>query len=194
MVVGGEHPIDFVGPDQGSVTKLRERRGRVEHSRGGSALQLREPHALDDVRPRFASLAAIRRDYHDAVHALRPVDRRRGSAPQNFDRRDVVGIQVSQPVDRVVLLLAVVARRLRIAAPRHREQPAGERRVTDDHAIYDVQGIGRTDDCVGAADLYLRAAARGSRVLLDVSAGDSPRERPVQRRCRRGGDLGSGDD
>ena len=145
MVVGGEHPIDFVGPDQGSVTKLRERRGRVEHSRGGSALQLREPHALDDVGPRFASLAAVRRDDHDAVHALRTIDRRRGSAPQDFDRCDVVGIQVGQPVDGVVLFLAVVARRLRIAAPRHREQPARERRVTDDHAIYDVERISRTD-------------------------------------------------
>ena len=199
MVVGGQLAVHEVGKDQGAcrrvvldvagarVQSLGAR--RVEDARVEPALQLGEPYPLGDVGARLSRFPTVGRDDDHAVYTLGAVDRRGGGTAQDVDRRDVVGIEIGQPVDRVVLLLAVVARRLRVSARSHREQPRRNGRIAVNDAVDHEQGVRGSDHGVRAADLNLGTAARRTGVLLDVSPRDSSLERAIDRRSGHARDF-----
>src|SRR5581483_10080287 len=55
-----------------------------------------------EVPLRLARLALLRRDDHHPGRGLRAVDRRRGGTLQDFDRLNVLGVDVGDAVDAVV--------------------------------------------------------------------------------------------
>src|SRR5256885_1490646 len=81
---------------------------RVEYPSVKPPLQRGDSDPLDDVGAWLTRFSAVGRDDDHTVHALGAVDRRGRCTPQDVDRRDVVRVEIREPVDRVVLLLAVV--------------------------------------------------------------------------------------
>jgi hypothetical protein len=63
--------------------------------------------ALCQAELRLADLAALCRDDHDPVRRLGTVDRRGRAALEYLDSLDVFGIEIRDPVDRVVLVARV---------------------------------------------------------------------------------------
>ena len=186
--VVGKEPRYRVGPERPMIH--HHWRAWGEDARRRPTLQLEKAQALRDGGPRLAGLTAFGLDDDDAIRGFRPVDRRRGGAAQYLDRLDVVGVHIGEAVDRIVLQFSVPAIG---GTAGHREQAGGQRRVAVDHAIHHEERIGIADHRVVAAQLDLRATARGPRVLADDRSGNPPRQRPVHGRRRNTRNLLPGD-
>src|SRR5205814_10180894 len=100
---------------------------------------------------------------------------------QNLKVLDLVGIEVRETVDGVVLDGGCPG----TGGTRHRVDARRECRVGEDDAIDDVQRFAVAEDRGDAADLNLRAAARSTGVHVDRRADNFPLERVLER-GRRG--------
>ena len=143
---------------------------RVELAQSEVVGLLEEAQTLREVEAWRAHQAALGGDQDHAVGGLRAVDRRRRRALEDLDALDVVGVEVGDPVRRVVLLAPAdrVARR-----HRHHVHVRRDLVVADDHAVDDVERPVVPDDRRSAAQLHLDAAPGRAVVGLHVGPGDT---------------------
>ena len=182
---------------------VREHRGGVHHFLRGARARVRvrlierevtraqriclrvRPQPLRERKACLPGRSPLRGDDDDAVGRARAVDRGRGRSLQDLDRLDVVGIEVGDAIDAVVLRPGVHAG----TRARNRIQSALDDRVGDGYAVHDVERLRVAEDRRDAAHLHLQTAARRSGVRRDVRSGDLPLKRVLDRRRLRSVDC-----
>jgi hypothetical protein len=141
----------------------------------------RKTERLGEINPGRSRFSAFCRDDDHAVGGARPVNGRRRRAFENLDGLNVLRIDVSNPVDGVVLVGPVAARsRLRDGI-----HVGGHRDVAHDDAVHDVEGLGVSVDRRDAPEPHVHAPARRSGIRVDLRPRHLSVECPVER-----GDLG----
>ena len=120
----------------GDPSRIREDRQRLVQAAEGPRAKLVGPggeaEPLGHGELRLADLASLGRDDHDAVGGLGAVDRGGRPTLQDLDPLDVLGIEIGDAIDRVVLVPRVAA----ALGAAHRVLAVGDCRVADHDAVH----------------------------------------------------------
>ncbi len=183
VVEGLDRIAASVKESSGPIAPCRHRViHRIEIPQPDTTGSVEEAEPLADSDARCPRPAPLGRDDHHAVARLLPVDRRGRRALQDLDLLDVLRVDVDDPVDLVILGLCGV----RAAGGQVDLVLVGrDRRVADEHPVYDIERRRRCVDRRGAAQPNLHAAPGGARIRLDHSARDLSLNRLLERLGRR---------